>query len=462
MDLIQQVRETIATYQMMEKGDRVVVAVSGGPDSVALLHLLWRLRDMLGIDLHVAHLDHGLRGHSSRGDAQYTRRLARRLGLSATVERIQLLKESRGGLEEEARLARYSFFERVASMVEAQCIATGHNANDQAETVLMRILRGAGSTGLSGIPPVRGRIVRPLIQVRRPQIEEYLHRRRFHPRRDHTNQQLRYLRNRVRNELIPLLERRYNPKIVEILNRIGQLESEENIYFQRLSQDLLETLSKKDLNGKIVLDLALFEDYFNICGKFLIRELIRRTKGNLRRINYKHVEQVFNLACNGHVGSRIHLPDETVVERAAKTLVFRKGLPQPFCESVELPGKIELSSLGLALKTELMVRERIPCPPRVRDQFEAFVDWTRLRGPFLLRSRQRGDRFHPLGMSGTRKLSDYLIDRKVPRIQRDEIPLLVGKDGIIWVIGHGIAHPFRVTQKTKSVLWARCFLECNP
>jgi len=462
MDIIQQVRETIATYQMIEKGDRVLVAVSGGPDSVALLHLLWRLRDTLGIDLHVVHLDHGLRGHSSRQDAQYTRRLARRLGLSSAVQGIQFLTESRGSLEEEARLARYAFFERVASMVKARRIATGHNADDQAETVLMRILRGAGSTGLSGIPPVRGRIVRPLIQVRRCQIEEYLHRRRFHPRRDHTNQQLRYLRNRVRNELIPLLERRYNPKIVEILNRIGQLESEENIYFQKLSQDLLESPSKKDSNGKIVLDLALFADYFNIQGKFLIRELIRRIKGDLRRISFKHVEQVFNLACNGHVGSRIHLPDEIVVERAAKALVFRKGLPQPFCKSVELPGKIEFSALGLALRTELVVKGRIPWPPRVRDQFEAFVDWARLRGPFLLRSRQRGDRFHPLGMSGTRKLSDYLIDRKVPRIQRDEIPLLVGRDGIIWVIGHGIANPFRVTEKTKSVLWARCFLERNP
>lgn len=462
MDLIQQVHQTIETYQMMKKGDRVVVAVSGGPDSVALLHLLWRLGDVLGIDLHVAHLDHGLRGLSSREDARYTRRLARRLGLPITVERIQLAAEPKGSSEDSARLARYAFLERAASRVKARRIATGHTADDQAETVLMRIIRGAGSTGLSGIPPIRGRIVRPLIQLRRHQIEEYLRRRRLRPRRDPTNQDLRYLRNRVRRELIPLLQRRYNPNIVETLNRIGRLEREESDYFRRLSEDLLEALVKKDSNGKIVLDLSSFAGYFNIGGKFLIRELIRKTKGDLRRIEYEHVNRVFRLARAGPVGSRIHLPDGLVVERVAKGLVFRMGLPHPFCEVVELPGENELSSLGLVLRAELVKRKKVPCSPWGRDELEAFVDWARLEGPFVLRTRKPGDRFRPLGMRGTRKLSDYLIDRKVPRTQRDEIPLLVSRTGIVWVIGHGIADPFKVTERTESVLWARCLLRGIP
>jgi len=457
MDLIQKVRGTIETYQMMKPGDRVVVAVSGGPDSVAMLHLLWRLRDILSIQLHVAHLDHGLRGHSSQEDARYTRRLARRLELSATVEQIQLSPGSKGSLEEKARLARYAFLERVASSMRAQRIATGHNADDQAETVLMRILRGAGSDGLSGIPPVRGRIVRPLIQVRRLQIEEYLRRRRFRPRRDHTNLELQHLRNRVRKQLIPLLERSYNPNIVEVLNRIGHLESEEGAYFRQLSENLLKTLVKKDSKGKIVLDLGSFADYFNIAGKFLIRELIRKTKGDLRQIGHEHVDRVFSLARDGSLGSRIHLPHGVVVERADKSLVFRMGLPEPFCEAVKLPGKNELSSAELVLRAELLDKSEISWPPQGKNRYEAFVDWARLRSPFVLRTRRRGDRFRPLGMRGTRKLSDYLIDRKVPRVQRDEIPLLVGRDGIIWVVGHDIADPCKVTRKTSSVLWARCF-----
>jgi tRNA(Ile)-lysidine synthase len=457
MDLIQQVRRTIETYHMIERGDSVVVAVSGGPDSVAMIHLLWRLRDVLGIQLHVAHLDHGLRGLRSQEDARYTRRLAQRLRLSATVERIQLSPDSKGSLEEQARLARYAFLERVASDVRAQRIATGHNADDQAETIIMRILRGAGSEGLSGIPPVRGRIVRPLIQVRRHQIEEYLHRRRFQPRRDHTNLELQHLRNRLRKELIPLLERSYNPNVVETLNRIGRLESEEAAYFRQLSERLLKTLVKKDSKGKIVLDLGSFADYFNIAGKFLIRELIRKTKGDLRQIGHEHVDRVFSLARNGSVGSRIHLPHGVVVERAAQRLIFRMGLPLPFCETVELPGKNELTAAGLAFKAELLPKNQISWPLRGKDQYEAFVDWERLRGPFVLRTRRRGDRFQPLGMRGTRKLSDYLIDKKVPRVQRDETPLLVGRNGIVWVVGHEIADPCKVTKRTRSVLWARCF-----
>jgi tRNA(Ile)-lysidine synthase len=235
------------------------------------------------------------------------------------------------------------------------------------------------------------------------------------------------------------------------------LESEEAAYFRQLCDHLLKTQVKKGSKGKIVLDLGFFADYFNIAGKFLIRELIRKTKGDLRQIGQEHVDRVFALAHDGSVGSRIHLPHGVVVERAAQRLIFRMGLPLPFCETVELPGVNELTAAGLAFRAELLARGRISWPPRGKNQNEAFADWECLRGPFVLRTRRRGDRFQPLGMRGTRKLSDYLIDRKVPRVQRDEIPLLVGRDGIIWVVGHEIADSCKVTKRTRSVLWARCF-----
>ncbi len=456
MDLIQQVRRTIEAYHMVQEEDLVLVAVSGGPDSIALLHLLRRLADDLGISLHVAHLDHGLRGSRSRGDARYTRRQASRWGLPVTVERIHLSSDSPAGLEERARLARYAFLNRVADQIGARRIAMGHQADDQAETVLMRILRGAGSAGLSGIPPVRGRIVRPLILVRRQQIEEYLRHWRLRPRRDDTNLELRHLRNRIRWELIPFLEKSYNPNIVETLHRIGRLESEERTYFEKMSQELLEKLVKKDYSGKIVLDLHSFADYFNIEGKFLLRELIRRAKGDLRGISFDHLEQVSRLAQEAPVGSRVHLPGGLVVERSAGKLVFRKGVPQRFCEAVQLPGTNELCSAEWTLRAELVNAEEIPWPPRAKDRHEAFVDWEQVGGPFILRTREGGDRFRPLGMRGTRKLSDYLIDRKVPRWQRDETPLLVGRDGIIWVIGYDIADWCKVTDTTGMVLRARC------
>ena len=455
-DIARQVLDTIRSFEMVNRGDKVVVAVSGGPDSVALLYLLRELHQPLGLKLHVAHLDHGLRGAGSRADARYTERLAGRLGLPVTIGRTIVPQGGGGGLEEEARIARYAFLQKVASTVKAQRIATGHNADDQAETVLMRILRGAGSAGLAGIPPVRGNIVRPLIQIRRHRIEEYLRRRRLRPHQDPTNQDLKYLRNRVRRRLIPRLEKHYNPNIVETLNRIGRLEAEESVYFHQLAESLLKTASKKGPNGKIFLDLSGLAAYFNIGGKYLILEVIRRAKGDLRRVANEHVDRVLRLARDGSAGTRVHLPDGLVVERSSRGLHFRKGLPHPFCESVKLPGDNEFSDLGLTCEARIVDRRRSPGTLWKKDECQAFLDWDRMHGPFVLRTRQRGDRLRPLGMKEQRKLSDYLSDRKIPRILRDEIPLLVGGDGIIWVVGCGICDPFKVTERTRSVLWARC------
>jgi len=455
-DIRRQVLRTIRTYDMMSRGDRVVAAVSGGPDSVALLSLLVELRRRLGIRLHVAHLDHGLRGDDSRADARYTRRLAHRLGLGVTVERVRLQEHPDGGLEAAARSARYDFLERVAAEQKAQRIATGHTANDQAETVLMRLIRGAGSEGLAGIPPVRDRIVRPLIEVRRPQIEDYLRHRRLRPRQDQTNRQLDRLRNRVRRELIPLLERRYQPNIVEILNRIARLESEERDYFRSQARTALNIRARRLFKGKIMLDLSGFEDYFTIGEKYLFRELIGLLKGDLKGIEHLHLMQLIELAEKGTSGSRLSLPDGLMVERTRDGLIFARGSAEPFCRTVNLPGRSHLKEPGWILRSRLIEKSPRFRLPAVGNAFQAFFDWSRLRGPFILRSRRPGDRFHPLGMKGRCKLSDFLIDRKIPRALRDDIPLLAGRDGIIWVVGIEIGDPFKVSGSTATVLSARC------
>jgi len=455
-DIRDQVFRTIRTYGMMNRGDRVVTAVSGGPDSVALLFLLAELRRRLGIRLHIAHLDHGLRRDDSRADARYTRRLARRLGLPVTIERIRIEDHPDGGLEEAARTVRYNFLERVAIEQRAQRIATGHTADDQAETVLMRLIRGAGSEGLAGIPPIRDRIVRPLIEVRRPQIERYLRRRRLRPRQDETNRHLDRLRNRVRWKLIPLLERRYQPNIVEILNRIARLESEERDYFRSQARASLETRARRLSKGKIMLDLSGFEDYFKIGEKYLFRELIGRLKGDLKGIENLHLMQLIELSGKRSSGSRLSLPDDIMVERTRNGLIFTRGPSEPFCRTVNLPGRSHLKGPGWFFRSRLIEKDPRFRLPAEGDAFRAFFDWSRLRGPFVLRSRRSGDRFHPLGMKGRCKLSDFFIDRKIPRALRDDVPLLVGRDGIIWVVGSQIGEPFKVSGSTATVLSARC------
>ena len=454
-DIRQRVLRTISEHGMMDRGDRIIAAVSGGPDSVALLSLLVELRRRLGIRLHVAHLDHGLRGGDSRADARYTRRLARRLGLPVTVGRACLPDRPRGGLEEAARTARYGFLERVADEQQARRIATGHTADDQAETVLMRLLRGAGSEGLAGIPPVRGRIVRPLIDVRRPQIEGYLRRCRLRPRQDATNRQMDRLRNRVRGELIPLLERRYQPGIVEVLNRIARLESEEAGYFRSRARAALKARAQRLSKGKIVLDLNGFEDYFKIGEKYLFRELIERLKGDLRGIESLHLEQLVELAGRGSSGSRLSLPGGIMAERSRDGLIFVREPAKLFCRTVKLPGRTRLEGSGWVFRSRLIKKDRRFQLPAEGDAYQAFFDWSRLRGPFVLRSRRPGDRFHPLGRKGSCKLSDFFIDRKIPRALRDDLPLLVGRDGIIWVAGGEIGEPFKVTEGTVTVLAAR-------
>ena len=455
-DIHYQVLRTIRTCGMMKRGDRVVVAVSGGPDSAALLSLLVELRRRLGIGLHVAHLDHGLRGDDSRGDARYTRRLARRLGLEVTVERVGFPDHPDGGLEAAARRVRYDFLRRVADRQKARRIATGHTADDQAETVLMRLIRGAGSEGLAGIPPVRDRIVRPLIEVRRPQIERYLRCRRLRPRQDRSNLQLDRLRNRVRWKLIPLLERDYQPNIVEVLNRLARLENEERDYFRGRAEELLQDRAERLSGGKIMLDLSGFENYFKIGEKYLFRELIRRLKGDLKGIESLHLEQLTRLAAKESPGSRLTLPDGILAERTQGGLIFVRGSSEPFCRTVKLPGRSYLRGPGLVFRSRLIEKGPHFRLPAQADASRAFFDWARLRGPFILRSRRPGDRFHPLGRKGRCKLSDFFIDRKIPRLCRDDLPLLVGRDGIIWVIGHEIGEPFKVSGSTNTVLSAQC------
>jgi tRNA(Ile)-lysidine synthase len=454
-DILEQVLRTIAAHKMLTKGDGVVVAVSGGPDSVALLHILHQLRSRLGIRLHIAHLDHGLRGRDSRADARYVRRMAGRMGLPISMERIQLTPPMEGGLEERARLARYDFLRRTARAAGARRIATGHTADDQAETVLMRLLRGAGSQGLSGIPPVRDQVVRPLIGLRRAQIEAYLRGRRLRPRQDTTNQDRSRLRNRIRQELLPLLEKRYNPGLVEVLNRVAGLEREESEYFTKLARERLKKVSRKASNGKIILDLSDFGDYFSIGEKYLIRELVRQARGDLRGIDHDHLERIFGLILRGATGSRVYLPGGVVVEREPASLFLARSLPKSYEHAVKLPGVHRFPQLGWTFRGQVLKRTAAFRADRGRSELEAHLDWDRLRGPFVLRSRRRGDRFRPLGMRGTRKLSDFFIDRKIPRWQRDEVPLLVGVDGIIWVVGLSIADPFKVTERTTSILWAR-------
>ena len=317
--IINKVKATIERYRLIAKNDKVLVAVSGGPDSVALLYILNGLKKELGLKLHIAHLDHRIRKDSYR-DREFVERLAGRLKLPITTAQLNVKKLAKGGsLEEICRNARLGFLFRVARQIKADKIALGHNLDDQAETVLMRILRGTGLYGLSGILPKRNiaghQIIRPLIGLKRGEIETYLKRKRIRPRIDTSNLEDIYFRNKIRNRLLPLLEKKYNRNIKEILSNMAESAGYDYDYMQSLA-----LMAMKRMKGRLSLQRLL--KLHPAIRRLILREAIAGVKGSTRRITFQHMREMEDLLLNRPVNSIVDLPKGVSVVKKKTTLFF--------------------------------------------------------------------------------------------------------------------------------------------
>lgn len=324
MNLISKVRETIRRYKMFDLGDKVVIGVSGGPDSVCLLYILNSLKDEFDLSLHIGHLDHMLR-KDSFGDLLFVKGIAERLNLPVTTERIDVSKlAKKGSIEEIARKARFNFLFRIAKDIGAKKIALGHNKDDQAETVLLRILRGAGLCGLGGILPKRKilgfTVTRPLIEIERKEIERYLKKRKIRTREDITNIQDLYFRNKVRNELLPFLEKRYNPKIKEILFNMAENIGSDYEYLEAESRKLLEKLKIKDEKLKINLNLRKIIRLHPAIQRMVLRLAISDLKGDTRRLTFKHFKEIEDLLYSRPDSSIVDLPLRISVQKKREYL----------------------------------------------------------------------------------------------------------------------------------------------
>ncbi len=321
--------ETIAKYRMLNKGDKVVIGVSGGPDSVCLVYVLRQLSNLWRLNLNIAHLNHGLRGKDSEEDLDFTRRLASRIGLPFWFEEIDVKAEikKRGFSEEEgARILRYEFFLRVSRKIGAKKIALGHSKDDQSETVLMRLVKGAGPLGLCGIPPLREwqgvAIVRPLFDVWRKEILEYLKEKNIDYRLDSTNVSSIYLRNRIRNELIPYLAREFNPNIKEILANTAE---NLGVVYEYLHKQGLKKFHSAALKSdtKVVLNLEKIKGYSSAIQREIFRNAVKELKGDLRRIRYQHWKEFESLIEIRPTGSVVDLPGDISVEKRRKEIIFK-------------------------------------------------------------------------------------------------------------------------------------------
>lgn len=327
--LIETVKDTVKKHRMLERKDKVVVCVSGGPDSVALLHALLSLREEMGIVLYLAHLNHKFRQEESDKDQAFVEQLAAKLNLPITAKRVdvpRLVKEKGVSAEEGGREARYEFFFEVARSVGSQKIALGHTKDDQAETVLMRILRGCGLLGLCGIPATREMegtlIIRPLIEVWRKEIDEFLEENGISFRHDSSNFQPIYFRNRIRSELLPLLEKKYNPNIKEGLANLAENSEVDYAFLEKVGKRKFRASSKVKKNAEVVVDLKRFNAFPKAIQRLIARQSIETLKGDLRRITYQHWKELDELISMRPAGSQVDLPRRVSVLKQGGKLIF--------------------------------------------------------------------------------------------------------------------------------------------
>ena len=451
------VLDTIRRRRLLGDGDRVAVALSGGPDSVALAWLLrglesqsaWRVEGLI-------HVHHGLRGTEADEDEAFCRALAARMDLPVHVTRAdvgQLARDRRISVEVAGREARYAAFETGAAALGATLVATGHTLDDQAETVLLRLLRGAGSRGLSAIRPKRGRYVRPLIDCRRTAILAYLDSRREPFREDASNQDVSIPRNRVRQTLLPVLRDGW-PGAVVALARFAELAAADEACLMALANEAGARVDDRD--GRVALDLGVLDALPAALGRRVIRGALEAAGGVP---TFRDVEAVSRLARADKKEGRLDLRALTV-SRAGRRLRFdRAGAPRAESDRVPeapqplpVPGEVTLSETGLTIRASLEARADLAARPSLAGPI-AFLQAGAFPQPLAVRYRRPGDRLRPLGAPGTRKLQDWFVDRKVPRADRDRVPLVVdGRDRIVWVAGFTIAHEYRVTAPAEGVV----------
>ncbi|RLC00467.1 MAG: tRNA lysidine(34) synthetase TilS [Deltaproteobacteria bacterium] len=477
--LIQSVEKTLLEFSMLKSGDKVLVAVSGGPDSVALLHVLLTLQTKFDIRIGVAHLNHGLRPSAATRDAAFVSSLCNKTDLPshvATVDIRGLHQQQGGSLEALGRKARYNFFSRISRKFGYNKIAMGHQADDNAELVLMNLFRGSGPLGLSGIPPVRNnRYIRPLIEQTRESIMNYLQDNQVAFVLDATNNDLRFLRNRIRHELVPELIHRYNPNLVDTLNRTAAIFRAEEDWLNHYSGRIFNTLADGDATSIRMPVSKLLENHGAIQRR-TIRAAIKHVKGNLKSITLQHIDAVLNLCREGSPGRILCLPGRLVIRKQPGDHVSISRQPSlPPSRENSRPGEtiplytISVPHPDVGTRT-VMVKESgttlvlgsMPVESMgsltSAGQHTAFFDMDKLTFPMLLRDTLPGDRFMPLGMQGTQKVKNFFINNKVPREIRRKTPVLVSRDVIVWIVGHRIDERVKITQQTKNVLKIELFL----
>lgn len=474
--LVKKVKKTIDHHGMLCTEESVLIGVSGGADSVALLFILFALAGDHGWKIGIAHIHHGLRGKQADADADFVAGLARKLDLPYYIAKPDVRGRGRKekiGIEDAGRKERYAFFHETAQNCGYEKIAVGHQKNDSAEQILLNLLRGTGAEGLGGIAPVRGIVIRPLIRTRRREIESFLTEKNIAWCEDASNKDNRFTRNRVRNQLMPYLQT-FNPQMTETLFRLGEVMREENTWAEALLAPVFEQAVLSRASGKLVLCSKCIKDQHRAVKRRLVRKALEELKGEPGSISLKHVEQI--LSAVGQTDGRLrqmHLPARILVACEGNRVVFtrekkslRSGpLSGRQYETPAFAHRLEAAEFnsGKASVWIWQIHTRICFQCNIKygniDSLKnsgsgktALMDFDRLSFPLIIRNVCPGDRFVPLGMSGTMKVNDFFTNNKIPCHQRGRVPIIETPEGIVWVGGLRISELVRVTKNTKNII----------
>lgn len=451
--MLEKVNQTIINYQMIEANDSILVGVSGGVDSVVLLDILVKLRPVYNLTIFVAHLNHGLRGKVADEDEAFVVNLAEKYNVKVYTKKEDMLAyadANKISSEEAGRVLRYAFFDEIMQRENIQKIAIAHNKNDQAETILMRIMRGTGLDGIVGIKPVNGRIIRPLLFCSRAEIEAFESTEKLNHREDDTNKENIYTRNTIRNQLIPQLENLYNPNLVEGLSRMGQLLADDLEIIENQLEEILQKIAFQrqekmvSFNRKVFLDLSLG------LKRRVLRHAIQSIQGDLVNIEEKHIHNMIQLISQGKTGKEIHLTNGWIAKNNYD--FFEISQPSEKYANYEFELEIGKKQSFGTFEIETFVEDKIKIDFYTKDIFLKFFDYDRIKSSLKVRNRRPGDRIVPLGMKGSKKIKDLFIDEKVASDKRNQIPLIVCGDEIVWVVGYRIGDGFKVSEQTKKVL----------
>ena len=445
MDMMKKVLDFVNKNNILEHGDSVILGVSGGADSVCMLHLLNSLKEDLGIELTVVHVNHGIRGIEAEQDAEFVEHISEELGVECKIFHIDIpaiATQKKMSEEEAGRIERYAVFESVAEEIGANKIAVAHNLNDNSETVLFNLFRGSKLKGMTGIPVKREKIIRPLLCLTRKEIEEYLEKHHLDYCIDSTNKETEYSRNKLRLDILPYIKENINSKAEEHIVNTAQSLREIYDYIECQTDEAYENYVKNN----IILNES--KDLPSVILKEVVRRWIFNNTGSLKDITATHIDMVISLLHNS-VSKKIEIPCSFIIKKGYQGIELgereepKKKIGQVLLEDNKIN---QVEYFSVSFEKSSINKENVPDL-----MYTKWFDYDKINN-LLLRSRQPGDYIIIDKKGGKKKLKDYFIDEKVPREKRDEILLLADGSHIVWIVGYRISEYFKVSDETKNII----------